>query len=188
LAYSQNRGISDTNVVGVFEILKDPSQYIKAPSIFVIADDTVLLLRSLVITKPTRKISEDITNYFIKELPLQKKINKLSLGILKNKRLDSEYKKLSFDSNISNINVIDQTKWQIDFIKINNKSISIELTFSNYPISPPIIKMLSNIKINGLVGQDGIITIDLINPANWKLTNNLSEICSYLYNCLTDSL
>lgn len=189
LGYSQNRASnSDTCVVGVFEILKDPVKYKKASNIFVIADDTILLLRSLVITKPNSKISGDITNYFIKELPLQKKINKTSVIMLKNKRLDSEYKKLSNDLNISCINIIDQTKWDIEFVKIKNKSVKIEFVFSNYPISPPIIKMISNIKIDGLIKQDGTIQIDLINPSNWKLTNNLTEICSYMYKCFNDSL
>ena len=190
LGYSQNRTTHSDSVVGVFEILEDPIKYKKANNIFVIADDTVLLLRSLVIIKPGSKITGDITKYFIKELPLQKKINKFSVGILKNKRLDSEYKKLSNNQNIyiSEINIIDQTKWEIEFVKIKNNLIKIELLFSNYPMSPPIIKMISNIKINGLIKDDGMIIIDLINPCSWKLTNNLTEICLYLYNCFNDSL
>jgi ubiquitin-protein ligase len=191
LGYSQNRGSSDTCVVGVFEILEDPVKYKKAPNIFVIADDTILLLRSLVITKPHSKISGDITNYFIKELPLQKKINKISVTVLKNKRLDSEYKKLLNDifiKDVTNIKIIDQTKWEIEFLKIKNKTVKVELIFSNYPMSPPIIKMLSNIKIDGFVKHDGVVSIDLINPANWKLTNNLTEICLSLYNCFSESI
>lgn len=77
---------------------------------------------------------------------------------------------------------------EIEFVKIKNNLIKIELIFSNYPISPPIIKMLSNIQINGLINQDGAIRIDLVNPTNWKLTNNLTEICSYLYNCFIETL
>ena len=74
LDYSQNIvTCSDTNVVGVFEILEDPVKFKKSNNTFVIDDDKVMLLRSLVITKPTTKISSDITNYFIKELPLLKK-------------------------------------------------------------------------------------------------------------------
>jgi ubiquitin-protein ligase len=189
LGYSQNRSINlNLCVVGVFEILEDPIKYNKSTNIFVIDDDTILLLRSLVITKNTSKISGDITNYFIKELPLQKKNNKLSISLLKNKRLDLEYKKILLDTNIIDIKIIDQTKWEIEFVKIKNNLIKIELIFSNYPISPPIIKMLSNIQINGLINQDGAIRIDLVNPTNWKLTNNLTEICSYLYNCFIETL
>ena len=188
LGYSQNRTTCSDSVVGVFEILEDPIKYKKVPNIFVIANDTILLLRSLVIIKQGSKISSDITNYFIKELPLQKKINKFSIGMLKNKRLDSEYKKISNEIFISDIKIIDHTKWELEFVKIKNKSIRIELIFSNYPISPPIIKMLLGDKINGLVKPDGTITIDLINPSYWKLTNNLTEICLYLYNCFIESL
>ena len=190
LGYSSNNCGSDTSVVGVFEILEDPSKYKKSTNIYVISDEKILLLRSLVITKSHSKISGDITNYFIKELPLQKKINKLSVGILKNKRLDSEFKKLSNESYLSEIKIIDQTCWEIEFASIKNKSITIQLIFSNYPISPPIIKLISNNMTYGLgfVESDNTIKIDITNPSSWKITNNLIDICSYLHKCFIQSI
>lgn len=150
------------------------------------------MLRSLIITKQHNKITGDVTKYFTKDLPLQTKMNKYSVGLLKNKRLDSEYKKLSNESWISEIKIIDQTNWQIEFIKIRNNTIRIQLIFSNYPLSPPVIKMLSNNLFaeieNGLVDKNNTIKIDLTNPSNWKITNNLTEICLYLYNCFNNSL
>jgi ubiquitin-protein ligase len=194
LGYS-NRSINYNNqsdlkssVVGVFEILEEPSKYKKAPNIFVIDNDTILLLRSLIVTKQNIKISNDITNYFIKDLPLQKKINKFGVNCVKNKRLESEYKKLSSKTFILDIKIIDNTTWYIEFINIKNNFVKIELIFSNYPISPPIIKLLSNHFINGLINEDNTIIIDLINPAKWKLTNNLTDICLLLYNCFNNSL
>ena len=188
LGYSTKYNSLDIRVVGVFEISEDPSKYKKTTGIFVVPDDKILLLRTLIILKPTSKNLKNITEYFIKELPLQKKMNKISIGIVKNKRLDSEYKKLSTIEFINNIVIIDQTKWIIEFIKIKNKIIQIEIIFSSYPISPPIIKITSNLQIIGLINPDKSIQIDLINPSNWKLTNNLTEICTNIYNCLINSI
>jgi len=180
---------SYNSVVGVFEVSEEPSKYKKSTGIFVIDNDKIILLRTLVLIKSGTYIPKDITNYFLKELPLQKQKNKLNVNILKNKRLIGEYKKLSILNYITKINIEDQTKWQIDFELIKNKQPSIEFIFSNYPINPPIIKLLStNIIIHGLIDSNNNINIDLINPANWKIINNLSEIIIILYKCFQESL
>ena len=188
-----SRGISigrNTNsVVGVFEVLEEPSKYKKTHGIFVINDDKIILLRTLVLIKSRTSIPKDISNYFLKELPLQKQTNKLNVNILKNKRLEGEYKKIYTLDYIKKIDIQDQSKWKIYFKTINNQHPSIELIFSNYPINPPILKLISNeIKISGLVDSNKNIMIDLINPANWKITNNLSEITTILYKCFQESL
>lgn len=194
LGYSKNVLCgTDMNVVGVFEILEDPDKYNKASNIFVIPDDKILLLRTFILVKNKKSNYENITKYFIKNLPLQKKINKIGVKLVKNKRLNSEYKKLLEIDFINNIILpenpsSEQSYWIIEFSKIKNTSIQIKMIFSNYPILPPIIKLMSNIQINGLVGNDNTIKIDLIEPFNWKLTNNLTEICTYIYNCLEKSL
>ena len=81
LSYSSNnRSINLANsdiVVGVFEILNDPIAYKKSSNIFVIDDPSIILLRTLVITKFNSPIPKDITKYFTKELPLRAKINKV---------------------------------------------------------------------------------------------------------------
>ena len=124
----------------------------------------------------------------MKEIPLLKQTNKLNIGILKNKRLDSEYKKLMGLDFLGFINVQDQSKWIVLFKKIKNMDISLEIIFSNYPINPPTIKLLNpDIKITGLIGIDKIIKIGMTNPANWKITNNLSEIVSVVYKCFQES-
>lgn len=176
-------------VVGVFEVLEDPSKYKKTPGIYVIDNDKIILLRTLVLIKSGSTIPKDISNYFLKELPLQKQTNKLNICVLKNKRLEGEYKKLSTLNFIKKINIEDQTKWCVDFAPIKNFNPSIEFIFSNYPINPPIIKLLStNTKITGLIDTNNNVNIDLINPSNWKITNNLSEIASILYKCFQESL
>jgi ubiquitin-protein ligase len=189
IRYSQ-KNITGFNMicVGVFEIIEDPIKYKKLSNIFVIEDDTIILLRSLIITKPNSYIRANITNYFTKELPLQKKINKSSLGMVKNKRLNSEYKKLQTEEYIKEIKIVNENKWEIEFISINNRNIKIELEFSNYPITPPVIKIINPIKIEGLIDKNNIVLLQLTNPSNWNIKNNLVEINSSLYKCITESL
>jgi ubiquitin-protein ligase len=108
--------------------------------------------------------------------------------MLKNKRLNSEYQKLISQKWIANITTQDQFLWIVEFAETKGKVIKIELGFSNYPISPPSIKMLSNIQIAGLIGNNGEIKIKLIEPGEWKITNNLVEITEFLSNCFAESI
>lgn len=196
LGYSSGPMVANTNhlygfidVVGVFEILEDLIKYKKTNGIYVIADDKIVLLRTLVLIKSKSQIPKDISKYFLHELPMQKQSNKLNVGILKNKRLDGEYKKLYQLDFIEKIDIKNQNEWIINFIPISNTNIYIGITFSNYPLNSPILKLInSNIKISGIIDSDSNINIDLTNPSNWKITNNLSEIMNILYKCFQSSL
>ena len=185
--YSGRGIVGGMSVVGVFEVLEDPEKYKKTSGIYVISDDKIVLLRTLVLVSPGSHIPKDISNYFLKELPTLKQTNKINVGMLKNKRLEGEYKKLSNLDFIDEIIVVDQFKWIINFKQIKGIKPSIEIIFSNYPLNPPIIKS-SNDKIVGLINSNGNINIELVNPSNWKITNTLSEISTILYKCFQESL
>jgi hypothetical protein len=185
LGYSKNMNIK---AVGVFEILEDPIKYNKTKGIYVINDDEIILLRSLIISKANSKIPKNISDYFIKEIPLEKKENKSNLYLVKNKRLNTEYKKLLNDPNVNEINIVDQLKWILKYKKINNIDIEIELIFTNYPICAPTIKLIKGNKIRELIDSNDIITLPITDPSNWKITNNLCEIISILYKCLNETL
>ena len=77
-------GYGELFVVGVFSILEDPLKWKKSKGIYVIDDEQVLLLRTLVLMNYNLILPKDITYYFLKEIPLQKQTNKLNVGILKN--------------------------------------------------------------------------------------------------------
>lgn len=178
------------NVVGVFEVLEDPSKYLKTTGIYVISDDKIVLLRTLVLVNSGSQIPKDISNYFLKELPTLKQTNQLNVGMLKNKRLEGEHKKLSNLDFIDEINIIDQFKWIINFKEIKGITPSIEIIFSNYPLNPPIVKLVNvneKYKIIGLTDSNNNVNLDIINPSNWKITNTLSEISTILYKCFQES-
>lgn len=182
-------GYGTLNVVGVFEILEDPARWKKSQGIYVIEDEKVLLLRTLVLLNSNSVVPKDLSNYFLKEIPLQKQTNKLNVGILKNKRLEGEHKKLSGLNFIDSMDIQNQHNWVIILKKIKSHNIKLNIIFSNYPINPPVIKLSNtNIKINNFIGLDKTIKIDLINPANWKITNNLAEIITIIYKCFQESL
>ncbi len=198
LNYSNERKMNLANsdvIVGVFEILNDPSIYKKSSNIFVIDDPSIILLRSLVITKFNSQIPKDITKYFTVELPIRIKTNKIGIIKVKNKRLYSEHKKLLLEPHISNISILSEHEWIIYFTKIKNYDIFIKVEFSNYPILPPIIKIKNSNTIAGEITNtdneilnNKIFNIDEINPANWKLTSNLIDITKKIFNCLSESL
>ena len=189
LGYSGS--LCSKKIVGVFEILEEPSNFKKTLGIYVVPDDTKVLLRTIISLKSLNAKSIDsIEKYFLTDLPLMKQMNKSNVGILKNKRLVSEYNKLSILNFLSKIDIIDQSLWNIEFNNIKNYHIIIEIKFSNYPLCPPnLVMKTKNIKINGLIDENNFnIKINVINPANCKITNNLSEIVTIIYNCFIESL
>ncbi len=192
LGYS-SRGFTSSktfpyNVVSVFEILQDTVQYKKAPGIFVITDDSVLVLRYFVLVKNGTKLPKDITKTFTLEIPAQKQLNKTSVIMVKSKRLNAEYKKLSSEEFIKEINIVNEFSWIITFNNIKNKIIQIEFKFSNYPLYPPDIKILEPKQIGSIADSQQNIKIPLTNPNTWEITNNLSQICLFLHNCIKESI
>ncbi len=192
LGYSNRTTITNDSfpysVVSVFEILKETSEYKKASGIFVINDESVLVLRYFVLVKHGSKLPKDITKTFISEIPAQKQLNKISVIMVKSKRLNAEHKKLSGEEFIREINIISEFSWIITFCDIKSKSIEIELKFSNYPLYPPDIKLISPKQIGSIADSEQNIKIPLTNPNTWEITNNLSQICLFLYNCFTETI
>lgn len=184
------------HVVGVFEICKEPSVYRKINQIFVVAEQNVLLLRTLVLLNSSIGISKDLSKYFTNDIVVQKKINKKGVVMLKNKRLNIEYNKLIKENSINNINIIDEFRWLIEFNKeyLKNKIVQIEFRFSNYPICPPEIVLLSNSfeKIkqsnNNFIDKNNNIRLKIIEPNEWNITTNLCLIIQDLLKCLIETL
>jgi hypothetical protein len=192
LGYSSRGFVSSKsfpyNVVSVFEILQDTVQYKKAPGIFVISDDSILVLRYFVLVKNGTKLPKDITKTFTFEIPAQKQLNKTSVIMVKSKRLNVEYKNLSSLIYIKEVNIIDEFSWIVTFREIKSKIIKIEFKFSNYPLYPPDIKIIEPKQIGLIADSQQNIKIPLTNPNTWEITNNLSQICLFLYNCFTESI
>jgi len=179
------------NIVSVFEILQDTEQYKKASGIFVINNNSVLVLRYFVLVKQGSKLPKDITKTFTFEIPAQKQLNKISVIMVKSKRLNAEYKKLLGEEFINSINIVNEFSWIVTLNDIKSKNIQIEFKFSNYPLYPPDIKIIEPKQIGSIASiadSEQNIKIPLTNPSSWEITNNLSQICLFLYNCFTESI
>ena len=109
---------------------------------------------------------------------------------LKNEKLLNlnEYKKLLEQNIILDIEIISDSVWNITFVNIKKNAIKIQIIFSNYPILPPNLKFLTNVHVKGLIDKNENIVISLIEPTNWKITNNLVQITNLLFECLENSL
>lgn len=81
--------VSNTIAVGVFEVQEDPEKYKKSNGIYVINNESIILLRTLVLLDYNSTVPSNISDYFLKETPQHKLINKLNVENLKNKRLIS---------------------------------------------------------------------------------------------------
>ncbi len=188
-SYASNNH-NELNVVGVFEVLEEPSKYKKNNGIFVIDDDKIILLRTLVLTN-NNIIPKYLTDYLLKEMPIVKQTNKINVITLKNKRLSIEYNKLLKLDFITKIQIQNQSLWQIDFKPIKSIDVSVEIIFSNYPLNPPIVKIINtkiiDIKIINKLNYSNDHLNNLINPSNWKITSNLIDIMIKLYDCLNQS-
>lgn len=176
------------NIVSVFEILQDPTQYKKTAGIFVITDDSILVLRYFVLVKIGSKLPKDITKTFTLEIPAQKQVNRTSVILVKSKRLNAEYKKISDESFIKEVIILDEFTWIIKFQDIKSHSVIIELKFSNYPLYPPDIKLVSPKQLGSIGDSQQNIKIPLTNPNTWEITNTLSQICLFLYNCICETI
>jgi ubiquitin-protein ligase len=108
--------------------------------------------------------------------------------MVKSKRLNVEYKNLSSLIYIKEVNIIDEFSWIVIFCEIKSKIIKIEFKFSNYPLYPPDIKIIEPKQIGSIADSQQNIKIPLTNPNTWEITNNLSQICLFLYNCFTESI
>jgi hypothetical protein len=97
------------NIIGVFQLSINPSKYKKCEGIYVVNDESVLLLRTLIKINNVNvnnvnsgidvKSFGKLDEYFITSRSIQKNINEKCIGNIKNKRLVAEIKQLDKYSN-----------------------------------------------------------------------------------------
>lgn len=189
LAYAKGNG-----AIGVFEILNDPAPYKKAPNIYVINNEQILLLRCIINVSNSQKQSSqtkntnginlsDISDFFLNMYPQIIKQRKFKIKSITNKRLNNELKLLHKNTKINNIVVVQESKWKISYKPINTKIYEIEIIFSDYPVLPPVINLL-NYKIEKLCDSKNNILLPILNPTEWGPVTKITEIIDTIYNCI----
>ena len=188
LSYVDN---NNTRIVGIFEINDDNiKKYNKAPNIYVIDNENIILLRYLVILKNGLNVNyQEISDYFFKYLGGINKSNKKNFINIKNKRLGVEMKLLDTNPNVLDVKIIDESKhWEIELKDINDKKIKLIIYFNDYPILPPKIIFESNINNKILSDDLNNFILPELNPSKWDVTLNLSKIVDKVHFCLSNNI
>lgn len=195
LGYSNMGG-----VVGIFELSEDPSKYKKTTNIYVVPDDQCVLLRAIYVCDHDRrgKSHKNITEYFTKELHVQKQISKKCTIKLQNKRLNTELGRLNNLDCVRDVNVESDNLWTVVLGLVGGLEINIQIMFVNYPITPPVMRIMNSASVNvgnirsivkpNSVSNELVIDIPMLRPDEWKMTDTLDKIIQMLYGCLEESL
>ncbi len=168
-------------VIGVFQLKQPAKNFLKTKSIYVIPDDKLLILRSLIIFNSNRvdnKISKSIDDYYIRESEISHNTIIASKNIVKNKRLVNELKLLN-ETNFQ-VNIVNEmTEWDIYF-----NDYKFKINFSGYPTNPPSITLVDGNIPTCILGTNNIINIPIVDPRNWTIQNKLCEVFTQLKNII----
>lgn len=169
--------------VGVLQIIGGKSQWKK--SNYVVQDDTVLLLRYILLINPGGNI-KNLENYFHNVLPKEKNTLLIRSTSKSNIRLEKELKKISKHKilkKVCNVDLINSNmfRWMVkmkfkesvlekELEKVKQKYIELELVFpETYPMFPPKIQMISPriISGEGFVNSGGTFCLENLSSNSW---------------------
>jgi ubiquitin-protein ligase len=170
------------SMIGVFQVLEDPVTYCKTSNIYVIPNEKILVLRTLIkINKMSHSgtLYRQLDYYFINQRTADKRTSDKNLVSLTNKRLSGELKFIQKNPEKFNVIYFTDTEgipWQIDLI-VGEQIYNVEIYFHNYPLSPPLIKMKNFTKgPKGIIGLDFKINLPELMPGAWTISNKIVEV------------
>ena len=175
-------------VIGVVQVLDDIEKHKKSQSIYVVENDSILLLRYIIIMNSSN--AEKVTNYFMKEIKQKIEANTKNFFLIKGKRLGNEIELLTKFLNKNDMSLVVENNWRI---VSDNYEILIEIPI-DYPTDAPFIminshnKNLKNTYVS-ILKNGGMICPDLIQK-NWKSSNSINSICRKIikYMELSDNM
>ena len=192
--YKNNDGLL---IIGVCQVKNPINNYYKAPNIYVVPDDSDLILRHIIILNNSQN-SIDIQKYYREKLPSELSLSSKNLFKVNNKRLNKEieyiekFKKKIDKTIISDINFdskIDpylQINMNIKLVK-ESCNIKINFIFRDFPNNPPIV-FLENISINNKNFLNKNIYVDSeILPKTWNIKNKLVDYMQKIINLILEN-
>jgi hypothetical protein len=185
-------------IIGVCQLKNPINNYFKAPNIYVVPDDSEIILRHIIILNNSTD-TIDIEKYYREKLPSELCLSNKNIFKINNKRLNKEieciekYKKKMDKSIIEEINF--DSKFEpylqinMDIKLVNNSSnIKINFIFRDFPNHPPIV-FLENILINNKIFLNKNIYIDSnILPKTWNIKCKLIDYLKKIIDLLIDPL
>jgi ubiquitin-protein ligase len=200
--YCYNRGNNGNNqyyIIGVVQVLNS-SKYKKTEQIYVVPDESDVLLKYLVFFKSKNNFT-DIEKYLTVDLPsivktcsvegikiILKRINKeyseLSSKIEKIKRIHGDTK-ININTNINNIKNIDDIKWSIGVSFGNDKNLTITVRFpQNFPSAPPTILFDGCVNIPMLSNEEDDNSYKYVDPImnydRWRSNVKVYKIMEHI--------
>lgn len=178
----------ETLTVGVIQVKHDIKKYDKGGGIYVVPDDSELLLKYLIVIvkgcKNTKGI-KNITSYFTKEKVKEIDNSNSDIPLIKLKRLDVETKKID--------KLVKKKGFEVDFtdniFKIRTPDINFNVKLLNdYPVSPPFIwisKISKKVTSDISVLSNGAIILKEIVPSNWVVSTKLFKLIETILNSVT---
>lgn len=181
------------SMIGLFQIIENPETHKKTSGIFVVPNENILILRSLIkINKPPKNATfyQQLNDYFIRQRTIDKNISDKNLQTLKNKRLSAELKlieKVSDKFKVVSCSDSQETPWEIN-LNIGDKNYKLELEFYNYPLSPPLFRILNFEKdVKGIINKDFKIILPILDPGTWSISNKIVEVLEIIWTFLNNS-
>jgi len=183
------------SMIGLFQVTENPQKHLKTPSIYVAPTEKILILRTLI------KINKfgvaynsssyaNIDNYFIRQRTVDKGISDKNLVALKNKRLSAELKlieKCADKFKVTYYSDEQEVPWEVELYIKDNKY-KMEVHFHNYPLSPPMFKMVNfTLPTKGIIDSKFIINLPILDPGTWSISNKLVEVLNLIWTFFTSS-
>jgi len=177
-----------TLTVGVIQVKHNITNYRKGGGIYVVPDDSELLLKYLIVIVGGCGKTKDIkslTHYFTKEKVKEIDNSNSDIPLIKLKRLDVENKKI--DKLVKKMGFV--VNFTDNTFKIKTPDISFNVKILNdYPISPPfiwILKISKKVTSDISVLNNGAIVLKEIVPSNWNVSTKLYKLIETILNSIT---
>ena len=193
--YSHNYGIdkycaSGLNVYGVFQVLQDKSVYKKTHQIYVVANDTEVILRYLIVIKAGGKGSKKLTdmdNYFLVQREREIKSATDGYNILRAKRIAYDMSKIEKISEQYGFNCNGNEGNSVLSLTKGGTKICIQY-HEDYPSSPPFIWIVeTNKKIeNDDILKKGAVLNSKLSYKTWSSSTEIHKIIKELLKSVTD--
>ena len=183
------------SMIGLFQVTENPQKYLKTPSIYVAPTEKILILRTLIkINKfgasHNNASYANIDNYFIRQRTVDKGISDKNLVALKNKRLSAELKlieKCADKFKVTYYSDEQEVPWEVE-LYIKGQNYKMEVHFHNYPLSPPMFKMINfTLPTKGIIDSKLIINLPMLDPGTWSISNKIVEVLNLIWTFFTSS-
>lgn len=173
--YSYQYSKTSDIILGVYEIVGDKERYKKTHNIYVIPNESDLLLRYILISKNEINISNCISQYFSKDILYEDYVKEKFLKTKGSKRLFKEY--INFTDNLKDefkLSLVNDdyiNKWYIEFKHDEiGANVKLYIEFNNYPFEPPFIHIVYPRFIRGTahITSDGAICMESLTSSGWS--------------------